>query len=82
MEAVLALSELHGTPLATCCADMLAEYAQAEALLNDEVRQAAIWGSAKMASAATPGCWRSSTRQPKMNSFMQSVHSARTQARP
>jgi hypothetical protein len=47
MEAVLALSELHGTPLAGRCADLLAEYAQAEALLNNEVRQAAIWGLGK-----------------------------------
>ena len=47
MEAILALSELHGTPLAGRCADILTEYAQAEALLNDEVRQAAIWGLGK-----------------------------------
>ena len=47
MEAVLALSELYGTPLATRCADLLTEYAQAEALADDEVRQAAIWGLGK-----------------------------------
>jgi hypothetical protein len=47
MEAILALSELHGTPLAGHCADMLTEYALAEALLNDEARQAAIWGIGK-----------------------------------
>jgi len=47
MEAILSLSELHGTPLAGRCADMLTEYARAEALLNDEVRQAAIWGLGK-----------------------------------
>ena len=47
MEAILALSELYGTPLAGRCAEMLAEYAQAKALLNDEVRQAAIWGLGK-----------------------------------
>jgi len=47
MEAVLALSELQGTPLATRCADLLAEYAQAQALAGDEVRQAAIWGLGK-----------------------------------
>ena len=47
MEAILALSELQGTPLATRCADLLAEYAQAEALAGDEVRQAAIWGLGK-----------------------------------
>ena len=47
MEAVLAFSELYGTPLATRCADLLTEYAQAEALADDEVRQAAIWGLGK-----------------------------------
>lgn len=47
MEAVLALSELYGTPLATPCADLLTEYAQAEALAGDEIRQAAIWGLGK-----------------------------------
>jgi hypothetical protein len=47
MEAILALSELHGTPLVGRCAKMLAEYAQAEALLDDEARQAAIWGLGK-----------------------------------
>lgn len=47
MEAVLAISELHGTPLATRCADLLTEYAHAEALAGDEVRQAAIWGLGK-----------------------------------
>jgi hypothetical protein len=47
MEGVLALSELHGTPLAIRCADLLTEYAQAEAFVGDEVRQAAIWGLGK-----------------------------------
>jgi hypothetical protein len=47
MEAVLALSEFHGTELATRCADLLTEYAQAEVLAGDEVRQAAIWGLGK-----------------------------------
>lgn len=47
MEAILALSELHSTPLASPCADLLTEYAQAEVLLDDEVRQAAIWGLGK-----------------------------------
>jgi hypothetical protein len=47
MEAVLALSELQGTPLASRCADLLADYAQAEVLAGDEVRQAAIWGLGK-----------------------------------
>jgi hypothetical protein len=47
MEAILALSELQGTPLATRCADLLTEYAQAEVLVGDEVRQAAIWGLGK-----------------------------------
>ncbi len=54
MEAVLALSELHGTPLATHCADLLADYAQAEALVDEEVRQAAIWGLGKDGLRAYP----------------------------
>lgn len=47
MEAILALSELHGTALAESCAEVLAEYAVAEKLSGDEVRQAAIWGLGK-----------------------------------
>jgi len=54
MEATLALSELKVTPLAARCADLLTECAQAEALLNDEVRQAAIWGLGKDGLRAYP----------------------------
>lgn len=54
MEAVLAVSELRGTPLATRCADLLTEYARAEALAGDEVRQAAIWGLGKDGLRAYP----------------------------
>src|SRR5207249_5913478 len=44
---ILALSEFHGTTLAARCAGLLTEYAQAETLAGDEVRQAAIWGLGK-----------------------------------
>ena len=54
MEAVLAISELHGTALATRCADLLTDYAQGEALAGDEVRQAAIWGLGKDGLRAYP----------------------------
>ncbi len=47
MEAILALSELRGTPLAGRCADLLTQYAQSDALLHDEARQAAVWGLGK-----------------------------------
>jgi HEAT repeat protein len=47
MEAMLALAEFHGTPLAARCAEMLSEYAQDDAFVEDEVRQAAIWGLGK-----------------------------------
>ena len=54
MEAILALSELRGTPLAARGADLLTEYAQSEALAGDEVRQAAIWGLGKDGLRAYP----------------------------
>jgi HEAT repeat protein len=47
MEAVLALSELAGTPLAPQCAQILSEYARSDCFVGDEVRQAAIWGLGK-----------------------------------
>lgn len=47
MEAVLALSELASTPLASQCAQTLSECARSERLAGDEVRQAAIWGLGK-----------------------------------
>jgi HEAT repeat protein len=47
MEAVLALSELAGTPLAPQCVQILSEYAHSERFAGDEVRQAAIWGLGK-----------------------------------
>lgn len=47
MEALLALSEFHGTELASSCAAILAEYGSSVAFAGDEVRQAAIWGLGK-----------------------------------
>jgi hypothetical protein len=47
MESFLALSEFHGTELASSCAELLAEYASNEVFAGDEVRQAAIWGLGK-----------------------------------
>ena len=47
MEAAIALSELHGTPVADRCANLLTECGHAESLRNDEVRQASIWGLGK-----------------------------------
>jgi hypothetical protein len=48
MELILALSEFYATELARPCAELLAEYASDEAFAGDELRQAAIWGSAGM----------------------------------
>jgi DNA-directed RNA polymerase specialized sigma24 family protein len=47
MEAVLALSELAGTPLTPHCAQVLSEYARSERFIGNKVRQAAIWGLGK-----------------------------------
>jgi HEAT repeat protein len=47
MEAVLALSELSGTPLARQCGQLLSDCARSERFAGDEVRQAAIWGLGK-----------------------------------
>jgi len=47
MESILAFSELGGTPLASECAQVLAELARSEKFAGDEIRQAAIWGLGK-----------------------------------
>jgi hypothetical protein len=47
MEAILALSELAGTPLETQCGAILAECARRAAFHGNEVRQAALWGLGK-----------------------------------
>ena len=79
MEAVLALSEFYGTPLATRCADLLTECAQAEALATTKSARLRFGALAKMVFARTPASWHFSTHQQKRNLYTRFAHSGRTQ---